>query len=153
MSRRAFSAHLAAVITVLLNPFIPAAAQSPARSQAFVVVVHADNPVEGIDREALSNLFLKRSTKWPAGNLAEPVDQSTKSSAREAFSRSVLRKSVTAVRTYWQQQIFSGRDVPPREKASDAEVLDAVKATPNAVGYVAASTALPAGVKILIVRD
>jgi len=34
---------------------------------------------------------------------------------RVAFSKSVHGKSVGAVRAFWQQQIFSGRDVPPPE--------------------------------------
>jgi hypothetical protein len=44
---------------------------------------------------------------------------------------------VSEVKSYWQQQIFSGRSVPPVEKASDAAVVKFVEATAGAVGYVA----------------
>jgi ABC-type phosphate transport system substrate-binding protein len=116
------------------------------------VVVNAGNPAAEIDRETLSNVFLKRAAKWPAGGRVDPVDLPLKATAREAFTRDILHKSVSAVRTYWQQQIFSGREVPPPEKASDTEVLEIVKSAPEAIGYVSASAVLPAGVKILTVR-
>jgi ABC-type phosphate transport system substrate-binding protein len=154
LSQRALrTAHLvASLLAASLNGFRPAQAQAPARSATFVVVVNAANPLEEIDREALSNLFLKRAIKWPSGNLAEPFDLGLRDPSREAFSRQVLHKSVPAVRSYWQQQIFSGRDVPPPEKGSDDDVLAVVKAAPHAVGYVSASASLPAGVKVLVIK-
>ena len=60
-----------------------------------------------------------------------------------------LGRSVSAVRAYWQQQIFSGRNVPPVERPSDAEVLTFVKEHPNAIGYVSASTPAIDGTKTL----
>jgi hypothetical protein len=67
---------------------------------------------------------------------------------RGLFSETVLARHVAAVRSYWQQQIFSGRDVPPVEKKNDAEVLEYVRTNRGAVGYV--SEASPAsGVKVV----
>jgi hypothetical protein len=40
------------------------------------------------------------------------------------------------VKAYWQQRIFSGRDVPPPEFATDQEVVAYVLAHEGAVGYV-----------------
>jgi hypothetical protein len=40
---------------------------------------------------------------------------------------------------WWQQQIFGGGDTPPPTKASDAEIVAFVKATPGAIGYVSPS--------------
>ena len=120
--------------------------------KAFVVIVHADNPLRAIEREELSKIFLKRATKWPTGAVAAPVDLNAKQAIRAAFTKSVHGKSVNAVRAFWQQQIFSGRDVPPPEKGSDAEVLDYVKENPGAVGYVAASMPLVAGVKTISIE-
>jgi hypothetical protein len=59
---------------------------------------------------------------------------------------------VSAVESYWQQAIFSGRSVPPLEKASDAEVLAFVRANPGAVGYVSGGADLGASVKELTVN-
>lgn len=153
-SRRKFAAsHIAvALLAATVHGSAPALAQAPGKAARFVVVVNASNPMEEIHRESLSNLFLKRAAVWPSGKLAQPVDLTQQDPAREAFSRQILRKPLSAVRAYWQQQIFSGRDVPPPEEASDADVIAMIKAAPGAVGYVSASTPLPSGVKVLAVR-
>jgi len=53
--------------------------------------------------------------------------------------------------TYWQQQIFSGKDVPPSNKSSDDDVIAFVKSNPGAIGYVSGSAAV-AGVKVVAVK-
>jgi hypothetical protein len=53
-----------------------------------------------------------------------------------------LKRTVAAVRSYWQQRIFSGRDVPPPELDSDASVIAYVERTPGAVGYVSGDAKL-----------
>ncbi|GLC24202.1 hypothetical protein [Roseisolibacter agri] len=134
-----------------LAPVTPGAAQ-PARAgglAGFVVVVHADNPTPSLPREHLARLFLRKVARWPGGQPAMPVDLPADAPVRAAFTRHVLARTVTAVRAYWQERIFSGRDVPPPERAGEAEALAYVRAHPAAVGYVSATTALPPGVRVL----
>ena len=83
--------------------------------------------------------------------MIRPVDQSADSAVRRRFSEEVLQRSVTAVRSYWQQVIFSGRDVPPPELAGDGTVLEFVRNHTGAVGYISGS-ASSAGAKVLSVR-
>ena len=60
--------------------------------------------------------------------------------AREAFSKKVLGRSTTAVLAYWNQMVFSGRNVPPATRPSEADVVAFVRSTPGAIGYVSEST-------------
>ena len=118
----------------LLALLVPAA--SGFGAGGFKVVVHPSNPAAAISRDQLAHIFLKKSTSWPGGKRAVPVDQAEGSAVRIAFSKEVLQKSVSEVKAYWQQQIFSGRSVPPAEKASDGQVLSFVAGNELAVGYV-----------------
>ena len=126
-----------------------------ARTDAeFAVVVSASNPITSISRDQASKLFLKKIPTWDNGRgEVAPVDQPEGSAVREAFTKAVLHKSVSAVKSYWQQQIFSGRGVPPTEKPSDSEVLSFVRSNPNAIGYVSASASVGGGVKVVNVVD
>lgn len=135
----------------MLAPVTPAAMAQT--SSGFVVVVNAANPVTEITSEDLSNLFLKRQIKWPTGIGVVPVDQDERAQVREPFSRQVHGRAPVAIRAYWQQQVFSGRDVPPVEKSSDAEVLRFVAETPGAIGYVRRGISLPADVKSVAISD
>jgi ABC-type phosphate transport system substrate-binding protein len=125
-----------------------------ARADAgYAVVVSASNPITSISRDQASKLFLKKAATWQDGRDVVPVDQPEGSPVRDAFTKAVLHKSVAAVKSYWQQQIFSGRGVPPTEKSSDGDVLGFVRTTPNAIGYVSASAPVGPGVKVVNVVD
>lgn len=126
-------------------------AATPAAGE-FVVIVNAANPTVSVDRDDLSRMFFKRLVKWPNGVAVDPIDLSPVTQPRIAFTKSVHRKPVGAVRAFWQQQIFSGRSVPPPEKGSDADVIEYVRQNPGAVGYISASHQLQSGVKPLEIR-
>ena len=102
-----------------------------------------------------AKMFLKNVTRWKDGKEIAPVDQSGRSEVRTEFTKDVLEKAgmsrISAVESYWQQQIYSGRGVPPPVKAGDAEVVAFVAANPGSIGYVSA-TADTTGVKVVEVR-
>jgi ABC-type phosphate transport system substrate-binding protein len=91
-----------------------------------------------MSRGELARLFMKKQIEWSNGMAVAPVDQSTVSMVRAAFTQDVHEQKTSAIAAYWQKQIFSGRGVPPTIRDSDSEVLAFVGATPGAIGYVAA---------------
>jgi ABC-type phosphate transport system substrate-binding protein len=107
-----------------------------AQAASYKIIVNNSVPASSLSKKAASDLFLKKTTKWEGGAAVLPVDQLDSSSTREGFSKSIHGKTAAAVKSYWNQQIFSGREVPPVEKKSDAEVLSFVRSTPGAIGYV-----------------
>jgi ABC-type phosphate transport system substrate-binding protein len=109
---------------------------------AFVVVVNGQNATTSMSREFLAHAFLKKVSHWDGGEVIRPVDQRADSSVRGAFSGDVLRRTVGAVRSYWQQRIFSGGELPPPELDSDEAVVRYVAKYPGAVGYVSPSAKL-----------
>jgi ABC-type phosphate transport system substrate-binding protein len=133
--------HIISVLTLLAllgQPTLLAAQSAP----AFKVIVHAKNPVTSLSRGELAKIFLKKTTSWSGDGAIAPVDQAVSSGAREAFSRSVHGKGAKAIKQYWNQQIYSGRAVPPPELSSDAKVIAFVAANPGAIGYVSADAVL-----------
>jgi ABC-type phosphate transport system substrate-binding protein len=121
-----------------------------ASAAPFKIVAHNSVKIGSLSKKAASDLFLKKTSKWENGASVVPVDQ-VDSSIRDAFSRAVHGKTAAAVKSYWNQQIFSGREVPPVEKRSDAEVLAFVRSTPGAVGYVS-EEAVVDGVHVMSVE-
>ena len=116
---------------------------------AFVVVVHASNTATALPKDEVSALFLKKVATWPSGDVVVAIDLPVRSPTRSAFSRVVHGKPAEAVKSYWRQQVFAGRAVPPVERASEKDVLVAVSLEPAAIAYVAATTPLPKNVKAI----
>lgn len=125
--------------------------RADAQSPGFRVVAHAKNPAGSVPRDFLSDAFLKKTSRWPDGEALQPVDQRGDAALRRAFSAEVLKRSVSAVKMYWQQRIFSGRGVPPPELDGDAAVISYVAGHRGAVGYVSEGAKLDQ-VKVLSIR-
>jgi ABC-type phosphate transport system substrate-binding protein len=130
---------------------ILASANVWAQAKSYKVIVNPSNPISSMSREDVSRIFLKKTTKFPDGRGASPVDLSVNSSTRENFSKDVHGKPASAVEAYWQQLIFSGRDVPPAQK-SESGALDFVRSNENGIGYVSAGTDT-AGVRVISVTN
>ena len=123
-----------------------------AQAQAYQVIVNAANPASELRRDEVAKVFLKTVVKWGTGVAAAPCNNGASKSVTEAFAKAVLGKSASALESYWQQQIFAGKDIPPPEKKSDADVIAFVQATPGAIGYVAAGVTLSGAVKAVKVN-
>jgi ABC-type phosphate transport system substrate-binding protein len=121
------------------------------RPVPYQVIVNPSNQATGVDRTFLEDAFLKKISHWPNDQVIHPVDLESGSPTRRAFSEYVLRRSIDAVKGYWQQRIFSGRDVPPPELDTDDEVVKYVLRYEGAVGYVSGAANLN-GTKVVTVR-
>lgn len=134
-----------AIVVLLVS--VAALAQAP----AYRVIVNPSNTVSALTRDQLSDAFLKKITRWPHGETIRPVDLHGSAHARQKFAQDVLRRSLGAVRSYWQQLIFSGRNIPPPELDTDAAVIAYVLKYPGAIGYVSGDCNVD-GVKVIIVK-
>ncbi len=120
-------------------------------SAAYEIIVNPRNPETAIERSFLEGVFLKKITRWSSDEVIRPAELVESAPARQAFSQEVLERSVEAVKGYWQQRIFSGRDVPPPEFATDREVIDYILKYDGAIGCVSADASLE-GVKVLSIK-
>jgi ABC-type phosphate transport system substrate-binding protein len=127
------------------------AANLGAQDGGYKIVVNASNPLTSVSKDEISRIFLKKIAKFSDGHGAAPVDLPANSPIRDNFSKKILGKPASAVDAYWQQQIFSGRDVPPPQK-SEAAVISFVRSNENAIAYVSAG-ADTAGLKVITVGD
>ena len=138
-----------AVLFGLLLALSPALSRQ--RSGGYLIVANPRNPETEVDRQFLEGAFLKKITRWPNDEVIRPAELVESGPARQQFSEDILERSVEAVKGYWQQRIFSGRDVPPPEFATSQEVIDYVLKYEGAIGCVAVDSNLN-GVKVLAIK-
>jgi ABC-type phosphate transport system substrate-binding protein len=144
--------RLGALLVGLMAPCaLHIAASSAAPGVSFRVVVNPSNPSNAVERRFLAEAFLKKTTRWADGSTIRPVDLNGESPVRQKFSEDVLGRSVVAVKNYWQQIVFSGRDLPPPELDTDDEVVRYVAKHDGAIGYVSGVVNVE-HVKIVTVR-
>lgn len=101
-----------------------------------IMVVSRDNPTRALSRQEVQDIFLGRSTQFPDGRRAVPVDQSPDSAVRQAFNSDLLERSPAQIRSHWAKIIFTGRGRPPVDVADDDAVKAAITSNAHAIGYI-----------------
>ncbi|QSX30567.1 MULTISPECIES: type 2 periplasmic-binding domain-containing protein [Shewanella] len=101
------------------------------------VIVHPSNG-DSLDKKDIENIYLGKTKSFPGGGQAVPVNLEG-GAVREAFDSNVLGKSASQLKAYWSQKVFTGKGTPPKEVASDAEVIGLVSSNPNIIGYIDSS--------------
>lgn len=136
---------------LILASLSAVAADVHSNTAGFRIIVNSANPIQSVERRFLVDAFLKKTTRWPHDEQIKPCDLEPDSLTRRRFSEEVLKRSVAAIKSYWQQMVFSGQNVPPPELDSDDQVLKFVLKNPGALGYVSGTGNLE-GVKVLSLR-
>ncbi len=111
-----------------------AAAQSAAADPGFVVVTHPG--VGKVDAATLQRLYTGRAIEV-AGQPVTVVNLAPGAAARDRFLSQVVGLDNDRYVAYWTVRRHVGKGIPPREFRSPAELLDHVRSTPGAIGYVA----------------
>ncbi len=110
------------------------------------VIVHPSN-ANALDEAAVSKIFLGREKSFADGKSVVPLSLAENSPASTAFNDAVLKKSSSQLKAYWSKLVFTGKGTPPKEVATDEEMIKLVATNPSVIGYVDASK-VDASVKV-----
>jgi ABC-type phosphate transport system substrate-binding protein len=118
-------------------------------SAEVVVVVSAKSSVASLTSEQVAQIFLAKSTSFPGGGTAVPIDQDESAAARTEFYTKVAGKDAAQLNAYWSQLLFSGKAQRPAHAPDSAGVKALVAAKPEAIGYIDKS-AVDGSVKVVL---
>lgn len=149
--RRRLGGGVCLVALFLLLVLTPRGSEGQSAS-GFLIIAHPDQKAGSMSRDDVAAALLKKKTRWDDGLAIRPVDLHVQSPVRKVFSQAVLKRSVAAVRSYWQQKIFSGRELPPPEVGSDEAAVRYVSTHAGGIGYVSHDADVK-GVRIITLRD
>jgi len=101
-----------------------------------VAVVSAKSPVTSLNPGQVADIFLGKTSRFPDGSPAVPIDQNEDSPDRDRFYAQYTGKSPAQVKAHWSKLIFTGRGQPPRQVANGAEAKRALAEDPHAIAYI-----------------
>ncbi|HEX6831946.1 MAG TPA: phosphate ABC transporter substrate-binding protein [Rudaea sp.] len=114
-----------------------------------VVVVSAKSDVGNLTNEQVSQIFLAKSTTFPNGTPAVPVDQDEGAAPRNEFYTKVTGKDAAQLKAYWSQLLFSGKAQKPAHAPDNNGVKALIAGKPGAIGYIDKS-AVDGSVKVVL---
>lgn len=121
-----------------------------AADSALAIIAHPGNPIAGITQEEVAHIYLGKTSTFPDGSRATPVDQPLQSPSRQKFYSRVVKKTNAEVTAHWSKLMFTGMATPPTVLKDDAAVKAWVAGNPEGLGYVEGKI-VDASVKILLI--
>jgi ABC-type phosphate transport system substrate-binding protein len=108
----------------------------PLHADDVVAVVSAKSAVTNLSATQVADIFLGKSSRFPDGTQATPLDQNEDSPMRDQFYARYTGKSPAQLKAHWSKIIFTGRGQPPRQVGGSAEAKKLIADNPNAIGYI-----------------
>lgn len=118
------------------------------------VVTNQDNPANSLSLKEVRKVFLGRLHLYP-GTEHEPlaIDLPQTSQVYRAFYEKTVGISLPKLKRYRAYYLFSGKGKIPSEAASSEAVLEAIKRSTYAIGYVETSEENLTDVKVLFHQE
>lgn len=99
------------------------------------VIVHPSNG-SLLSKDEVKKIFSGRLKRFADGKMARPYNLVEDVSIRSDFDQKGLDRSSIQMKAYWSKLVFTGKGTPPKEMASEKDIIDAVANDPAAIGYV-----------------
>lgn len=133
----------------VLGLFLTIGAQV-AQAQAIAVIGHTGVSEEKLSKEDLFKVLAQEETYWSNDTEIKLADYNAGGIQNAFYGK--LGKNIQFFEKIWNQNKFKGAAQPPVMLANEKEVIDYVKSTPGAIGYVSLPSAVNAGesVKLLM---
>jgi ABC-type phosphate transport system substrate-binding protein len=103
-------------------------------AEVIVIVNSANNDV--IDNKLIKKIYLGKAKSFPNGNKVKVYSLTSSQADTEYFRSKALKKSNSQFKSYWSKLAFTGKGKPATELGSAAELIDAIKKDPNAIGFI-----------------
>lgn len=106
------------------------------------VIVHHENPNEDIDRKKLKKIFSGEQPKWPSSKIKiQRIYLPDHSDGSKLFFKEILETTVDFMKQQENTKNLScrSRATPPKQVASEKEMIQEVAKRPGAVGYTSSS--------------
>lgn len=132
--------------------FSLSAVAAPVRADMYVVV-NAGNAVPALTQKEALDLFMGRNRHFANGLKAQTFDLARTSPERETFYRLLTGMDMAQVNSYWSRLMFSGQTLPPQLLASEDAMVEALRRSPGAIGYLPRPPADKSLAVVLVLKD
>lgn len=109
-----------------------------AEGKGIIIVASPSISYSQISASDLRRVYLGKMKKWPNG-MRIKVAQIKQGVLAESFSEQVMKKPLKKYKLYWKRVVAAGTGIPPRSFKTQHEILEYVRNTEGAMGYVSSS--------------
>lgn len=102
------------------------------------VVANKDVPVDTITKSELTDIYTLEVSLWNNGRSVIVFDLKPKGEVKDTFYN-FLGKSTSRMKSIWMKKLLSSGDDPPPAVESESLMLEKIKKTGGAIGYISSA--------------
>lgn len=137
--------QLLAILLLMLAPLAYPQASAPAVD----VIVSPSLTRLHLDRSLLRSVFTMRLREWPDGSPVRVFVLPDDDPLSDQFYRERLGMYSYVLRRAWDRMVFTGTGFAPTVVRSEQEMIERVRSTPGAIGYVSKHELSESDVRLL----
>lgn len=107
-----------------------------AQPTAISIIAHPSVNTSQLNASQLRRIFTMRQSTWPDGQPVRVFVMDTRSDLHQQFCKSVLKMFPYQVERTWNKLAYSGLGDKPLTVTNEMQMIEAVKNSPGAIGYV-----------------
>jgi ABC-type phosphate transport system substrate-binding protein len=100
-----------------------------------VAVVASTSNVKQLSAAQIADIFLGKTSRFPDGSTAIPIDHAESSAERSEFYTRYAGKTAVEMKMHWSKLIFTGRGQPPRQLPDASAVKTLLAQNPAIISY------------------
>lgn len=104
------------------------------------IILHPDLGEQTFDTFYLNQIFAMQVRKWPNGESIQVFTLPSQSKLHRDFAINTLRIQTHQLDRIWKRMLFTGTGKAPTVVSTEAEMLEVVRTTPGAIGYLGGET-------------
>ena len=100
-----------------------------------LIIANQNVPETTVTKKDLQAMFLGKRVQWKDNTAIHPVTVK-EAELHKAFLKQYVKKSFAKWNAHWKRMVFTGNGTPPKQFATQQELLEYVATTTGAIGYV-----------------
>ncbi len=127
-------------LTLLLFLLLPLSGNGSQANSAFTLVYGPGVRVAVLSKEAVRAIFFMRERTWPNGTPIQVFVLPDDNPIHQRFAKEVLGVYPYQLRAAWDRMVYSGTGPAPIQVNTFEEMIERLRTTPGAIGYVLSGT-------------
>jgi len=115
-----------------------------------IVIANEDVSVSYLSASELKNVYLGKKSFWDS-DVKIVLAVLVNGSIHQSFLKENVGKTPEQFKNYWNKILYTGAGIPPTPLKTEAEMIEYIKKTRGAIGYVDSATPHE-GVKVIEIR-
>jgi ABC-type phosphate transport system substrate-binding protein len=124
---------------VLLSTVLVQSASPDEQTAGIVIIGNKNIPESSLGKTDIQNIFLGKKTKLGNTKITFVILKS--SDIHENFLKEYLSRTPAQYKKYWKKIVFTGKGKAPKAFKSEEALVEHVKNTEGAIGYIGSDTA------------